>query len=108
MHIDVFSWLLKRNYLFLLWSLSNHSSHLFRFTSAISLDGKLGFYRNTAYRNKTYSQDVTQLQAIHARQIFPCFDQPDMKGIKTMSLFTYFLTYLENVLNLFDIFDFIS
>ena len=93
--------------IFVLWSLSNHIIHLFRFISEISLDGKLGFYRNTVYRNETYSQDVTQLQAIHARQIFPCFDQPDMKGIKTMSLFTYLLTYLEDVLNLFQRFNFI-
>ena len=89
---------------FVLWSLSNHIIHLFRFISEIWLDGKLGFYRNTVYRNETYSQDVTQLQAIHARQIFPCFDQPDMKGIKTISLF---LTYLEDVLNSFYRFDFI-
>lgn len=33
------------------------------------------------FLGKVFDQDVTQLQAIHARQIFPCFDQPDMKGI---------------------------
>ena len=42
---------------------------------------KFGFYRNFDY-DGIYIQDVTQLQAIHAREIFPCFDQPDMKGIQ--------------------------
>ena len=45
---------------------------------------RLGFYRNTKWDEEIqkyiYRQDVTQLQPIHAREIFPCFDQPDMKG----------------------------
>ena len=50
----------------------------------------MGFFRNEVYgENRTivFNQDVTQLQAIHAREIFPCFDQPDMKGtIKSSSI----------------------
>ena len=55
----------------------------FSFTSNIynSATRKFGFYRNIKH-DGTYIQDVTQLQAIHAREIFPCFDQPDMKGIQ--------------------------
>ena len=59
----------------------------FRFQSKINEERKFGFYRNVLYNRHengtgftTFNQDVTQLQAIHARRIFPCFDQPDMKG----------------------------
>ena len=54
------------------------------FSSNIYERGRgMGFFRNKQYgenRTHVFSQDVTQLQAIHAREIFPCFDQPDMKG----------------------------
>ena len=55
----------------------------FSFASNIysSTKRKVGFYRNIG-NDGTFNQDVTQLQAIHAREIFPCFDQPDMKGIQ--------------------------
>ena len=43
----------------------------------------LGFYRDNI--REEFAHDVTQLQAIHAREIFPCFDQPDMKGIQRKS-----------------------
>lgn len=36
-----------------------------------------GFHGGDA---RPFVQDMTQLQPIHAREIFPCFDQPDMKG----------------------------
>ena len=68
------------------------------FSSNIYERGRgMGFFRNKQYgenRTHVFSQDVTQLQAIHAREIFPCFDQPDMKGtiesssiLSTMSIF---------------------
>ena len=44
-----------------------------------------GFYRvpydyNQELRRYERYLDVTQFEAIDARLVFPCFDQPDMKG----------------------------
>ena len=45
-----------------------------------------GFYRVPYDRDKKSGRpkrylDVTQFEPIDARLVFPCFDQPDMKGI---------------------------
>ena len=62
-----------------------HDYLYFRFESKFNDDKsyrqETGLYRNM-FLGKVFDQDVTQLQAIHARQIFPCFDQPDMKGTR--------------------------
>ena len=57
----------------------------------------MGFFRNEVYgENRTivFNQDVTQLQAIHAREVFPCFDQPDMKGTIKSSSILFIITIL--------------
>ena len=60
----------------------------------------MGFFRNK--QRGDFNQDVTQLQSIHAREIFPCFDQPDMKGTVECSLilFTMTLFYITQTINL--------
>ena len=58
----------------------------FRFQSKISPSEirQKGIYRiktwDTNSRSYKFNQDKTYLEPIHAREVFPCFDQPDMKG----------------------------
>ena len=58
-------------------------SILYRFSAKIFTKNEMGwqkgFYRTNL--SKKYILDVTQLEAIDARKVFPCFDQPDMKGM---------------------------
>ena len=62
----------------------------------------MGFFRNEVYgENRTivFNQDVTQLQAIHAREVFPCFDQPDMKGTIKFSSILFIITIFDKMIN---------
>ena len=53
-----------------------------------TLDDQLvGFYRSTFTADGTeHAVAVTQFESTHARRAFPCFDEPDMKAIFSITL----------------------
>ena len=94
----IFNKLVWMDISFILYIFNNriHLTHIYsvickyvyyRFQSKINAaeSRQLGLYRIKIWDHETnsytYNQDVTQFEAIHAREVFPCFDQPDMKGI---------------------------
>ncbi|MEY2403640.1 MAG: puromycin-sensitive aminopeptidase, partial [Acidimicrobiaceae bacterium] len=69
-----------------------------RFRGALN-DRLVGFYRSTFKDNDGAEQTiaVTQLEATHAREAFPCWDEPDFKAVFSVTLIVpEHLTALSN------------
>src|SRR5205823_13707286 len=51
-------------------------------------DRLVGFYRSTFTDDdgEEHALAVTQFEATHAREAFPCFDEPELKAVFSMTL----------------------
>ncbi|XP_052859646.1 aminopeptidase N [Anopheles cruzii] len=67
---------------------NNHYEVRIPFESALGT-GLLGYYRSSYVDTKTRTKtwlSVTQFEPTHARQAFPCFDEPELKATFDVSL----------------------
>ncbi len=56
-------------------------AHL-EYRGPISPDGLSGLYQRYYWEETTESREIvymTQMQPVHAREVFPCLDEPDLK-----------------------------